>query len=378
MTISYLDCNATTPIEPSVAEIIQKYMLEEFGNAGSRTHSYGSRAKKAVIHAREQVAALAGVSSNEVIFTSGATEANNLAILGLFEEGERLNKRHVVSTKIEHKAVLEPLEELSRRGWEVTLLPPSQDGIVTPEEVHDAMRDDTILVSIMHGNNETGTLQPIEEISKILMKHDAYLHIDAAQTFGKLPLHELKRCDLISVSSHKCYGPKGVGALIAKRREYRLPPLKPLMFGGGQERGLRPGTLPVPLIVGFGLACELSAKKFKDREAKNLEFRGKVVSAIDKLGGVQNGSKENCLAHVINVSIPGLDSEAAIVALKDIAAISNGSACTSSSYTPSHVLQAMGFNQDRIDQAIRLSWSHLTEEPNWNGMISSLNAAKMT
>jgi cysteine desulfurase len=376
MAISYLDCNATTPIEPAVAKIIQKFMLEEYGNSGSRTHSYGSIAKKAVITARQQIASSVGVSSNEVIFTSGATEANNIAILGLYAEGEKLGKRHIVSTQIEHKAVLEPLNELQKRGWEITLVPVAKDGVVDASQVIEAIREDTLLVSIMHANNETGILQPIEDISGMLLDKDVYFHTDAAQTFGKTPFHQLDRVDLISISSHKCYGPKGIGALIARRKEYVLPPIKPLIFGGGQERGLRPGTLPVPLIAGFGLAAEKAVKNMKAHEVFNTKLRQKVIAVINTLGGVQNGMEELCLPHVLNVSIPGIDSEAAIVALKDIAAISNGSACTSASYTPSHVLQAMGFSQDRIDQALRISWSHLTVEPSWDEFSSALSRTK--
>ena len=252
----YLDCNATTPLEPEVQREMLRFFEGEFGNAGSRTHEFGARAKQAIQKARDQVAALVSAQREEVIFTSGATESNNLAILGLAAFGEQSKRRHIISTQIEHKAVLEPLEELERRGFEVEFLAPNSDGRVETEKIHAALRPDTLLVSVMHANNETGVIQPIEEIATILGKHAAYFHVDAAQTFGKLiePLRN-PRIDFISASAHKIYGPKGVGALIARRRGFDRAPLTPLLFGGGQERGLRPGTLPVPLIVGAWPSC---------------------------------------------------------------------------------------------------------------------------
>ena len=250
----YLDCNATTPIDPAVLEKMYRVWSEEPGNAGSRTHGYGLRAKKLVQRAREQVASVVKGGPDEVLFTSGATESNNLAILGLTPYGIRTGRRHIVSTAIEHKAVLEPLEELEKRDFTVTLVPPSSSGAVTAESVMYALRPDTLLVSIMHVNNETGIRQPIDEIAALLRSHDAYFHVDAAQGFGKeLDTLQEDRIDLISISSHKIFGPVGVGCLFARRRGFTRAPLEPIAFGGGQERGLRHGTLPVPLIVGFGL-----------------------------------------------------------------------------------------------------------------------------
>jgi len=254
----YLDCNATTPIEPAVGEVVRGYLFEEFGNEGSRTHEYGARAKQAVQRARDQVAAVVGVGRDEVLFTSGATEANNLAILGLIEFGLAENKRHVITTAIEHKAVLEPIAVLERRGFTVTVVPVEQDGTVRPDAIRAALRPDTVLVSVMAANNETGARQPISEITDTLASHEAFFHTDAAQSFGKdLAVLRNPRIDLLSVSAHKLYGPKGIGALVTRRRGYAKPPLSPLMHGGGQERGLRPGTLPVALIAGLGKAAEL-------------------------------------------------------------------------------------------------------------------------
>lgn len=362
----YLDCNATAPLEPAVHEAMLHWFGEEVGNAGSRTHENGLRAKKAVQQARGQLAAVIDSTPDEVLFTSGATESNNLAILGLAAFGERSGRRHIISTAIEHKAVLEPLEALQARGFTVTLLKPDQSGAVSAAAVSEALRRDTLLVSVMQANNETGIRQPISEIAASLDGHEAFFHVDAAQGFGKeLEALRSKRIDLISVSSHKVYGPVGVGALIARRRGFNKVPLEPLLYGGGQERGLRPGTLPVPLIVGLGLAAELALKHHAKRRARCLEIREQALSALETLSIHIHGDPSKAMAHVINFSVGGIDSEALIVAIKDLAAVSNGSACTSQSYEPSHVLKAMALPDDTTGGAIRLSWSHMTPEVNW-------------
>lgn len=369
MTV-YLDCNATTPIEPQVGAEVVRYLSEEFGNAGSRTHDYGARAKQAVQRARDQVAAVVRAKRDEVIFTSGATESNNLAILGLAEYGARVGRRHIISTAIEHKAVLEPLEALAKRGFEVTLIPVNSGGWIDPAAIRDALRDDTLLVSIMHVNNETGVAQPLSDVVQELTDHPAFLHVDAAQGFGKESLTlQRQRIDLISISGHKIYAPKGVGALIARRRGYNRIPITPLLYGGGQERGLRPGTLPVPLIVGLGLAAELAEREANERRRLNLAYRERVLKALAPLSPIFNGDLERTVPHVLNLSFPGLDSEAVMVALKDIVAISNGSACTSHSYQPSHVLIAMGVADPVIQSAIRISWCHMTEGPDWCDVV---------
>jgi cysteine desulfurase len=370
---TYLDCNATTPMEPAVRDIVLKYMTEEFGNAGSRTHEFGARAKQAVQNARDKVAEMVAAQREEVIFTSGATESNNLAILGLKKYGEQNAKKHIVSTQIEHKAVLEPLAALEKSGFEVTLVAPNKAGWVEPEAIKKALREDTLLVSVMHVNNETGTIQPITQIADILAEQPAYFHIDAAQGFGKyIPTLRHPRIDMISASAHKIYGPKGVGALIVRRRGYQKMPLTPLMYGGGQERGLKPGTLPVHLIVGFGVATELALKHSQERANICRAFRDQVLNALAPLKPVIHGDLERCLPHVINFSIAGLDSEAAMLALKGIIAISNGSACTSHNYTPSHVLKAMGLDDEEIQGALRISWCHLTEQLDWEKVVKSI------
>jgi len=356
----YLDCAATTPLDPRVLETVYHYLTIDFGNAASHTHVYGSRAKKAVEHARDAIAAVADAKADEVYFTSGATEANNLAIGGLGQAARDARRTHIVSTAIEHKAVLEPLGRLERQGFEVSYVAPTQGGWVRAEDVLDAVRDDTFLVSVMHVNNETGVIQPLRAIADGLTDHSAYLHTDASQGFGK-ETHELtRRVDLISVSAHKLYGPKGVGALIARRRRFKRPPIEPLLVGGGQERGLRPGTLPVHLCAGFGKACEIMMDERPTWVRRCNEIEVALRATLDPFEPDVNGDLERKLPCILNVSFGALDSQAVMVALKDAAAISNGSACTTAGSDPSHVLESMGLEPPRIHAATRWSWSHLT------------------
>jgi cysteine desulfurase len=352
-------------------------MDEDFGNAGSRTHTYGQAAKERVTKARGEVAAVVGADPDEVIFTSGATESNNLALLGLRRHGLETGRQHIVSTMIEHKAVLEPLAALQEEGFEVTLVPPTIGGWVDPEAILAAVRSDTLIVSVMAVNNETGVIQPLEAIAAELADHPAYLHVDAAQAFGKnLSLLREPRIDLVSISGHKLYAPKGVGALVARRRRYERPPIHPLSVGGGQERGLRPGTLPVPLIAGLGTAATLAVRHHVERERYCLAYRAELVEALAPLTPIQNGDPARTVPHTINVSIPGVDAEAAILALKDIVAISNGAACTSQRYEPSHVLAAMGLRSDRATSALRLSWSYLTPQADWDAVADRLERVR--
>lgn len=369
----YLDCNATTPVDPRVLQEVMHYMAEEYGNAGSRTHAYGQVAKERVNHARKQIADVMLCQPDEVIFTSGATESNNLAILGLAAHGEQAGRRHIISTQIEHKAVLEPLDALAKRGFEVTLLPPTTGGWVDADAVAEALRPDTLLVSVMGVNNETGVIQPLDEIAAELNGHDAYFHVDGAQAFGKLiePLRN-QRIDLLSISGHKIYAPKGIGALVTRRRGYRRPPLQPLMHGGGQEYGLRPGTLPVSLIAGLGQAAASALQDHHSRASHCADIKCQLVETLSPLGITLNGDPARVVSHAINFSTPGVDAEAAIIALKDVAAVSNGSACTSHSYEPSHVLTAMGLPADQIAGALRLSWCHLTPATDWSHLADRL------
>jgi len=372
MTV-YLDCNATTPIEPEVADEVLRYLTQEFGNSGSRTHEFGTRAKQAVEQARRQIASALSCKTDEVVFTSGATESNNLAILGLASYGQQNGKRHIVSTQIEHKAVLEPVAHLESKGFEVTLIKPGSDGSIDPHQVSSTLRDDTLLVSVMQVNNETGVRQPIGALADLLVDHPAFFHVDAAQGFGKdMRCLQNERIDFTSISGHKIYAPKGIGALITRRRGYSRIPLEPLVHGGGQERGLRAGTLPVHLIVGLGIASELALRDHDERTKRNLEFRERMLTALLPLDPVFNGDPEQMLPTTVNFSFPGLDSEALMVALRNEIAISNGSACTSQSYEPSHVLSAMGVAPELIRGAVRISWCHLTETPDWASVVSKI------
>lgn len=372
MTV-YLDFSATTPVHPEVADLINKFMLEEFGNAGSRTHEFGVNAKRAVELARAQIAQVVEADKTEVLFTSGATESNNIVILGLRNAAESQGKKHIITTKTEHKAVLEPIQFLEQEGFEVTYLDVDQNGDIDLVQLQEVLRLDTFLVSVMHVNNETGVINPIEEICALLAEHEAFLHVDAAQGFGKLQSElQNQRIDFISVSGHKLYAPKGVGALIMRKRGFKAPPLKPIMFGGGQEKGIRPGTLATPLVAGLGLASELAARYSVDWKLKVESEKKRFQTAIESLGGLVNGGETS--PYILNFSIPGINSEAAMVALKGVAAVSNGSACTSSSYKPSHVLSSMGLEPDRISSAIRVSFSPFMEPIPYEEILKRLNS----
>ena len=371
----YLDCNATTPIIPEVRDLVIHYLTEEFGNAGSRTHEFGQRAQQAVEKARKQIAEVVQVDSTEVIFTSGATESNNIVVLGLEKHANETNKKHIISTAIEHKAVIEPLQFLEKKGFEVEFVKPDSAGRISAEKIKLLLRDETLLVSVMHVNNETGVIQPVSEIASILADHDAFFHVDAAQGFGKdIPTLQNSRIDSIAISGHKIYAPKGVGALITRRRGYKRMPLQPLMFGGGQERGLRPGTLPVHLVAGLGLAAELAFENYKKRNQICQTFRQNLLEFLLPLNPVINGDLEYSLPNTINLSFVGIDSEALMLALKDDIAISNGSACTSHTYQPSHVLEAMNLNNSLIESAIRISWCHMSETPDWNTVKNTIQS----
>jgi cysteine desulfurase len=352
----YLDYCASTPVDPRVFEAMTPWFLEP-GNAGSRTHAYGQRAKEAVERAREQIALLVEAKPEEIVFTSGATESNNIAILGLAELGERTGRRHIISTVIEHKAVLEPLDRLRKLGFEVDLVPVTRGGYIEPEEVEHRVRPDTLLVSVMHANNETGVLQPIEEVGSLLEGRDTLFHVDAAQTFGK-EIDGLKRVryDLLSISGHKIFGPQGVGALRVSPGKLKRQQMRPLVVGGGQERGLRSGTLPVALAIGLGKAAELAAAEHRERREHAEHMKKAFLDTLSEVEYQVNGDVDHSLAHVVNISFPGVDSEALMVELRDVVAISNGSACTSSQYAPSHVLRAMGLGEAAIESAVRISW----------------------
>lgn len=363
----YLDCNATTPIEPEVFESMKEYFLKEYGNSGSRTHEYGSRARKAVEEARNEISEALNLKVGErVIFTSGATESNNQVLFGLENYAHKSGRNRIIISGIEHKSVLEPAKVLKKRGFDVIKLKTEKNGKVSIAHLKEMLNEKTVLVSIMHVNNETSVIQPIPEVCEIMKDSLAFLHTDSAQGFGKeLNMLANTRIDMISFSGHKIYGPKGIGALVLRRRGYDKIPLEPIIYGGGQEDGYRSGTLAVPLIVGLGKAVSIAYRDHKIREQKCKDIKKKVFAFVKRVNGIINGDENSSLCSGINFSIPNVDSEAAILALKETIAISNGSACTSQSYTPSYVLAEMNLDNEIIRGALRLSWSHLTPDVDW-------------
>lgn len=355
--VAYLDAAATTRVDHRVAEVVLHWMTEEFGNAGSRTHEWGTRAKQAVARARESLAAQFDARPEELIFTSGATESDNIALLGLAPYGERSGRRHIISSAIEHKAVLEPLEHLRSKGFEVDLLEPGVSGRVGVEDVLEHLRPDTLLVSLMHVNNETGVIQPVAELAEALRSTPTYLHVDAAQGFGKLTDDLRAPIDMISISGHKIGAPKGIGGLLTRRRGRDSIPLTPLMYGGGQERKLRPGTLPVPLIMGLATAVEIFNAERDQWWAEAGDFRAQLLQSLARNTRFTiNGDQGHAVPHILNLTFEGIDAEALILQLQNHAAVATGSACTSASYTPSHVLSAMGLPSGTAANGLRLSW----------------------
>jgi cysteine desulfurase len=355
--VAYLDVAATTRVDRQVAEVVLHWMTEDFGNAGSRTHEFGARAKKAVHEARSYLADTVGAKTEEVIFTSGATESNNIALLGLAPHGERTGRKHIITSAIEHKAVIEPLLHLQEtRGFEVDFLEPGPSGRVSKQAVLELLRPDTLLVSLMHVNNETGVIQPVAELAEELRGTATYLHVDAAQGYGKVPQDLTAPIDLMSISGHKIGAPKGVGALVTRRRGWDKVPLSPIMFGGGQERKLRPGTLPVALVMGLYEAAKLFRENRERWEQDAREMRDRMLTALDKTRFHVNGDAGHSVPHILNVTFDGLNAEALIVRLKEQVAIATGSACTSASYTPSHVLMAMGLPAEVASNGLRFSW----------------------
>ena len=337
----YLDAHATTPVDPHVLEAMLPYFRADFGNAASRNHAFGWQAEKAVAKGREQIAELIGASPREIVFTSGATESNNLALKGAARAAQG-KRDHIVSCVTEHKAVLDPLERLRKAGYRVTLLPVGPDGMLDLDRLRAAVDGQTLLVSLMAANNEIGVLHPLREIGQIVREAGAIFHVDAAQALGKIPLDvEAGHIDLLSATAHKLYGPKGCGMLYVRRRGRRVE-IEPQMDGGGHERGMRSGTLNTPGIVGFGAACALCAEKMEDESLWLGTLRDRLFEGLQTLGGVAlNGAAEPRLANNLNVSFEGVDGETLLMALDDIA-VSSGSACTSAEPQPSHVLRALG------------------------------------
>jgi cysteine desulfurase len=351
----YLDNQATTPLDPAVLESMLPYYSDKFGNAASIHHSFGHEAKEAVEKSRKIIAKELNTSAREIVFTSGATESINLAIKGISEK-LKAKGRHIVTQVTEHNAVLDTCSALERRGWEITKLPVQQDGRIDPKLIEDAIRKDTVLVTIMHANNEIGVIQPVREIGDICKHHDVYFLVDACQSFAKISIDVQKiNVDLLAFTAHKIYGPKGIGALFIKKKN---PPveLELQMDGGGHERGFRSGTLPVALIVGFGKAVELCSRN-QDSENKRLkQYRDQLIDDImtAHTDVILNGSREKRLSNNLNLCFPGIEAETLIMNMKNIAC-STGSACTSASLEPSHVITALGYDTELAHTAIRFS-----------------------
>ncbi len=358
----YLDYAATTPVDERVAEVMAHYLTVDgvFGNPASRSHAYGWQAEAAVEEARRQVAQLIGADPREIVWTSGATESDNLAIKGCARFNSQRG-RHVVTSGIEHKAVLDSCHQLEKEGFEVTWLTPDADGLITPEAVAAAIREDTVLVSVMHVNNEIGVINDIAGIGEVCRSRGAYFHVDAAQSAGKVPVDLTEMpVDLMSFSAHKVYGPKGVGALYVRRRP-RVR-LEALIHGGGHERGMRSGTLPVHQIAGMGEAFRIAGEQLAAENDRILALRERLRQGLEAIDAVRlNGSREARVAGILNVSFGYVEGESLIMALKDLA-VSSGSACTSASMEPSYVLRALGVDDDLAHSSIRFSLGRYTTE----------------
>lgn len=359
----YLDYNASSPVDERVLDRMIEVYRSHYGNADSRTHIFGTEAKEIVAASRKTIADILGVDSTDLFFTSGSTESNNMAILGLLDYALESGRNHFITTSIEHKSVLEAMKHLKSKGCVVDFVSPDSSGRIRPEQILDLVTEKTLLVSMMHVNSETGIIQPIEEVGAALANTNTYFHIDATQGFGKLnkSLRNTKY-NMLSITAHKLGGPQGVGAFVLKRdKTFRRPPVKQLMFGGQQERGYRPGTTPVALVAGFALAAELCEKESEAHAKHCLSIKEQFLNAVSGLNYSINGDQAYCLPSTINISFHGVDAEGIFLAVKDEYAFSNGSACNSGSHSPSYVLTSMGLDETRISEAIRISWNYNTE-----------------
>jgi cysteine desulfurase len=367
-----MDNHATTPVDPRVLEAMLPYFTNQFGNAASRNHSFGWQAEQGVDTAREQVAALINATPKEIIFTSGATESDNLAIKGVAEM-YREKGNHIITAVTEHKAVLDTCKRLEKHGCQVTYLPVSKEGLIDLDELRATITDKTVLITIMYANNEIGVLQPIEEIGKIAKEKKVLFHTDAVQAAGKVPFDvQEMNVDLASITAHKMYGPKGVGALYVRRRNPRVQ-LSAIIDGGGHERGMRSGTLNVPGIVGFGAACEVAQKEMPAEMERLRGLRDRlhqgITSRLDEI--YPNGSMEHRLPHNLNVSFAYVEGESLLMGINDIA-VSSGSACTSASLEPSYVLKALGVGEDLAHTSIRFGLGRFNTEEEVDYVVDRL------
>lgn len=370
----YMDNHATTPVDPRVVEEMLPYFLDTFGNAASVDHLYGHAAQEAVEKARNSIARFINAKSpEEIIFTSGATESDNIALVGVAEAyGQKGN--HIITSAIEHKAVLDTLKYLAGRGVRTTVLPVDRHGMVDPSDVERTVTSKTILISIMLANNEIGTIQPVKEIGRIAREREIFFHTDGAQAVGHIPVDvEEMNIDLMSFTAHKVYGPKGIGAIFARRRRPRVKPL-PVIHGGGHERGIRSGTLNVPGIVGFAKALQIADREM-EREGKYLRemtdwMLEELQKSIDRIE--RNGHPTERLPHNLNVHIPGIESRALVVSLKDLIALSTGSACTTATVEPSHVIQALGHTEERAHSSVRFGLGRFTTDEEVRTAVAAL------
>lgn len=371
----YLDYQATTAVDPQVLAAMLPYFTEMFGNPASTTHGYGWEAQAAVEQAREAIASLIGAQPEEIVFTSGATEANNLAIKGVAEAYLRRGQ-HVVTVATEHNAVLDPCRYLESLGFELTILPVEPDGLVELDRLDQALRTDTLLVSVMAANNEIGVLQPLDQIGQLCRDRGVLFHTDAAQALGKIPLDMAELpVDLMSLTAHKLYGPKGIGALYVRRRDPRVQ-LAPQLHGGGHERGRRSGTLYTPQIVGFAKALEVAIATQATETVRVAQLRDRLWAGLHPLGDIQlNGHPQQRLAGNLNLSIPGVDSQALLLAIQPYLAVSSGSACSSANPTPSHVLLALGRSPQLARSSLRFGLGRWTTEAEIDQAIALLQEA---
>ena len=369
----FMDNQSTTPVDPRVIEAMSPYFHEKMGNASSRNHSFGFEAEKAVDEARKKIAKLIGADSKEIIFTSGATESDNLALKGIVEM-YREKGDHLITSATEHRAILDSMKYLEKQGVKVTYVPVGADGRVDPEEVRKAITDQTILISIMLANNEIGSINPIAEIGRIAKERGILFHCDATQGVGKIPVNVQEMgIDLMSFSSHKIYGPKGIGALYVRRRNPRVR-LAPMIHGGGHERGIRSGTLPVPLVVGFGKACELCEELMPEESKRMVYLRDKLKDGLTKSleEAHVNGHLTERLPNNMNISFAYVEGESVLMGLKEIA-LSSGSACTSASLEPSYVLRAIGVGSDLAHSSIRFGLGRFNTEEEVDYTIKQVN-----
>ena len=360
----YLDYNASAPIADEVVNKMFEIYKHTIGNPDSRTHTYGEKARVVVEEARKQVANLLSVDSTEIYFTSGATESNNIAIQGLTDYAQLSGRNHIITTAIEHKAVLETVKQMANKGFEVDIVFPDSSGRVKAKDVLDRVKANTLLVSVMHVNNETGIIQPVDEIGEVLQKTEVLFHVDATQSCGKL-VEEIKQLkyNMLSFSAHKMGGPQGVGVLVLRKLNGKRLPVRSVYCGGQQENGIRPGTVPVALVAGCGEACKLVSESYKKNGDYNRQIKELLLSELksSRLDYQIIGDSRYCIDSTLNVALIGISSEALMISTKNFCGVSNGSACTSKSYSPSYVLTAMGIPDEIISSAIRISWGHQSD-----------------